>query len=218
MTDQTRRSYDLVADRYAEELSDELRHKPLDRALLDAFAEFVRDGTVADIGCGPGHVAAYLAARGRRVVGLDLSTSMCETVRSRTSLPACAADMTALPVRDAALTGLVCLYAVIHLDDDRRAAAYREFARVLQPGAYALLSFHVRDPDVPTGGMKTLGTWWDHEVDLSFRYLDPDAEISALRTAGFDLAARLDRGPHAGFEHPSERCALLVRRTAVGHP
>ncbi|WP_414943005.1 class I SAM-dependent methyltransferase [Amycolatopsis sp. cmx-11-32] len=215
MTDQTRRSYDLVADRYAEELGDELRHKPLDRALLDAFAELVREGTVADIGCGPGQVAAYLASRGSRVVGLDLSTAMCAAVRRRTSLPACAADMTALPLRVAALDGLVCLYATIHLDDDHRAAAYHEFARVLRPGAYALLSFHVRDPDFPSGGVKTLGTWWGRDVDLSFRFLDPDAEVSASRTAGFDLVARLDRGPHAGFEHPSERCTLLLRRATL---
>ncbi|WP_181771648.1 class I SAM-dependent methyltransferase [Amycolatopsis pittospori] len=218
MTDQTRRSYDLVADRYAEELGDELRHKPLDRALLDAFAEFVQGGTVADIGCGPGQVAAHLATRGLQVVGLDLSTSMCDAVRRRTSLPACAADMTALPVRAEGLAGLVCLYATIHLDDGRRAVAYREFARVLRPGAPALLSFHVSDADFPAGGVKTLDTWWDHDVALDFRFLDPDTEISALRTAGFALVARLDRGPHAGVEHPSERCSLLLRRTAIGQP
>nr|WP_281400958.1 class I SAM-dependent methyltransferase [Amycolatopsis umgeniensis] len=187
----------------------------MDRALLGAFAELVRDGTVADVGCGPGQIAAYLAARGQRVVGMDLSTSMCEAVRRRTSLPACAADMTALPVRDGALAGLVCLYATIHLDDDRRAAAHREFARVLRPGGYVLLSFHVSDPDFPAGGVKTLATWWDRDVELSFRFLDPDAEIAASRSAGLELVARLDRGPHDGVEHPSERCSLLMRRATL---
>ena len=37
--DSTRASYDAVAATYAEALSDELRRKPLDRALLTAFAE-----------------------------------------------------------------------------------------------------------------------------------------------------------------------------------
>ncbi len=37
--DSTRASYDAVAAAYAEAMSDELRHKPLDRALLAAFAE-----------------------------------------------------------------------------------------------------------------------------------------------------------------------------------
>jgi hypothetical protein len=39
----TRVSYDAVAAAYAEGLSDELRRKPLDRALLAAFAEQVRE-------------------------------------------------------------------------------------------------------------------------------------------------------------------------------
>ena len=65
----TRTSYDVVADAYAEAMSGELRHKPLDRALLTAFAEQVReaagglrdDARVWDVGCGPGHVTAFLA-------------------------------------------------------------------------------------------------------------------------------------------------------------
>jgi hypothetical protein len=37
--DRTRASYDAVAVAYAEALSDELGRKPLDRALLTAFAD-----------------------------------------------------------------------------------------------------------------------------------------------------------------------------------
>lgn len=212
MTDATRRSYDLVADRYAAELSDELRHKPLDRALLDAFAELAPEGVVADMGCGPGHVGRYLAARGRAVVGLDLSPGMCAATRRTTGLPAAAADMTTLPLGAQTLAGLVCLYAVIHLDTAHRARAYGEFARVLQPGGHALVAFHVSDADVPTDGVKHLDDWWGERVDLTFRYLDPDAETAALAAAGLSLTARLDRGPHPGAEHASQRAYLLVTR------
>ena len=67
-------SYDRAARAYAEHLCDELDRKPLDRALLNRFAEEVAgSGLVCDLGCGPGHVAAYLAARGVRTVGIDLS-------------------------------------------------------------------------------------------------------------------------------------------------
>src|SRR4051812_13083968 len=58
-------SYDRVAADYTANIADELAGKPLDRALLQAFAEQV--GTlapVADLGCGPGHVAAFLAGCG----------------------------------------------------------------------------------------------------------------------------------------------------------
>jgi hypothetical protein len=43
----TQASYDAVAAAYADQLSDELRRKPLDRALLTAFAEQVRAATPA---------------------------------------------------------------------------------------------------------------------------------------------------------------------------
>jgi hypothetical protein len=41
-TEQTRASYDAVAEAYATAFSDELAGKPLDRALLDGFAELCR--------------------------------------------------------------------------------------------------------------------------------------------------------------------------------
>lgn len=93
----TRRSYDRVAVRYAAEIGDELAGKPLDRALLNAFAEQV-SGPVLDVGGGPGHVADYLAQRGASVVSTDLSPAMCELAR-QAGLPSVVADMTALPVR-----------------------------------------------------------------------------------------------------------------------
>ena len=89
--------------------------------------------------------------RGVHVVGLDLSPEMCAIASRTTPLPACAADMTALPLRAGALSGLVCMYAVIHLDTAQRAAAYREFARVLADGGHALIAFHTSDAEHRTG-------------------------------------------------------------------
>jgi ubiquinone/menaquinone biosynthesis C-methylase UbiE len=65
--------YDEVAETYAERLGDELAGKPLDRALLRAFAEQLAagaPGVVVDVGCGPGHVTAFLAGCGLAVAGL----------------------------------------------------------------------------------------------------------------------------------------------------
>jgi ubiquinone/menaquinone biosynthesis C-methylase UbiE len=143
---------------------------------------------------------------------LDLSPAMCAVAHRRTALPFGAADTTALPIRSGSVAGLACLYAVIHLDAGQRGAAYREFARVLRPGGYALVAFHTSDAEVPAGGARTLTDWWGHEVRLDFRFLEPAAEAEALVRAGFELAARLDRGPYPGVEHPSERTYLLARR------
>lgn len=201
----TRRSYDRVAARYASELSGELAGKPLDRALLDVVAELA-DGPVLDVGCGPGQIGAYLADR-VSVVGVDLSPQMC----THAAIPTCAGDMTALPFRSHSVSALVCLYAVIHLDADQRALAYREFARVLRPGGHALVAFHVRDAEIHAGQARTLTEWWGNDVELTFRFLDPDEETRALAGAGLTVTARLDRSPDSRVEHASDRTYLLAR-------
>ena len=72
-----RESYDSAAEAYARDLATELERKPLDRHLLNRFAEDTRGrGLVADFGCGPGHVARYLHEQGVAVRGLDLSPEM----------------------------------------------------------------------------------------------------------------------------------------------
>jgi hypothetical protein len=67
-SEDVRRSYDEVANEYARRMFDELAGKPVDRQLLDRFADETRgSGFVADVGCGPGHVARYLHERGIRL-------------------------------------------------------------------------------------------------------------------------------------------------------
>jgi SAM-dependent methyltransferase len=208
--DALRRSYDAVADRYAAEISDELAGKPLDRALLDAFAELCDEGPVADIGAGPGHVGSYLAARGARVFTIDVSEVMCRRARADHRLPAAVGNLARLPVAAASLAGVICFYALIHLNPAERGAAYREVARVTRPGGHALLAFHTSDNDVEAGEAKRLTEWWGHPVELTFQFLDPSEEAHAACLAGLDLLSRLDREPH-GHEHPSRRSYLLLR-------
>src|SRR4051812_12194369 len=79
-----RESYDSAAKAYAEHLAGELAHKPLDRHLLNRFAEETRGrGLVADFGCGPGHVARYLRDQGVDILGIDLSPEMIRVATCR---------------------------------------------------------------------------------------------------------------------------------------
>ncbi len=208
VTGATRHSYDQIASRYAAEIGGELAGKPLDRAVLNAFAEMVT-GPVLDVGAGPGHVAAYLRQQGVTVVSTDLSPAMCQ-LAGEAGLAAVAADMTQLPFSCDAVAGIVCLYAVIHLDTDQRAAAYASFRRVLRPGGAALVAFHTRDADNAMGSEASMSTLLGQPVTLTFRYLDPAAESRALVAAGFEVVARLDRTSGPG-EHASERAYLLLR-------
>lgn len=80
--DELRAAYDVVAAEYASRFASELSGKPFDCKMLDLFAERVGGGgSIADLGCGPGQVAAYLHHRKVRVRGIDLSEEMLRAAR-----------------------------------------------------------------------------------------------------------------------------------------
>ncbi|MEU3539052.1 class I SAM-dependent methyltransferase [Streptomyces paromomycinus] len=140
-----RRSYDTVAEEYAARMHDELTGKPLDRALLAALLEQTEPGgTIADLGCGAGHVAAWLAGHGARAVGIDLSAGMVAVGRRRfAQVEFREGDLLALPARDGEFSSAVAFYSVIHLAPDDLRRAFDEAKRVLGPSGLLLLSFHV---------------------------------------------------------------------------
>ncbi len=138
-----RAMYDRLAVEYARHLSDELEHKPLERELLARVVAAAR-GTICDLGCGPGHVAAFLHALGADVVGIDLSPAMIAEARARVrGVEFRVGSMLALEAPDDAFAGVVAAYAIVNLDDADIARAFRELARVLAPGGIALVSFHI---------------------------------------------------------------------------
>ncbi|MBA2539946.1 MAG: class I SAM-dependent methyltransferase [Deltaproteobacteria bacterium] len=201
-----RAGYATVARGYREQIGGELAGKPLDRAFLAAFAERCR-GRIADVGCGPGHVAAFLAEHGAEVEGLDLSPAMIEEARA--AFPALAfrvADMFALPYEPGALAGIVSFYSVVHLRTDELAAPFAEFHRVLAAGGLLAVAFHVGTETVHVDELFGAAT------SLDFMFHEPGAVSAALVSAGFTLEARLDRAPYPGVEHASQRTYVLARK------
>lgn len=206
-------AYDQVAEAYAQQFDDELRHKPLDRALLAAFVELVGAGRIADVGCGPGQVTRFLAAQHPEVIGVDLSPAMISIARERApELAFTVASMSALPVPDAGWAGAVALYSIIHLSAAERLTAFREFARVIRPGGCLLVAFHVDSDEFAAGAVHHLTSWFGRPVELDGYFLAPDEVADQLAGAGFALLARTDRQPDPGHEYPSRRCYLLTRR------
>jgi SAM-dependent methyltransferase len=211
--DRVRAGYDTVAATYAEQFSDELDHKPLERGLLGAFCDMTPRGLVADIGCGPGHITRFLAARREDVIGLDLSPRMIAVAQQHNPrLSFAAASMLNLPCPDRALAGVVAIYSIIHLDPHERAAAFGEFARTLLPNGLLLLSFHVDGPGLAPGDVNHVSTFLGHTVDMEGYFLDPGVVTRDLLANGFRVEARLDREPIAAIEFPSRRCYMLARR------
>jgi SAM-dependent methyltransferase len=210
-----RGAYDAVADAYHAQLADELDHKPLDRALLDTLVELAGAGTVADVGCGPGHVTRYLAARHPDVIGIDLSPRMVGIARAQApGLAFAAGSMLALPVPDGAWAGAVALYSIIHLGAAGRATAFREFARAVRPGGWLLVGFHVDSPDCAPGGVYRPDSWFGRAVDLDVHFLEPERVAGDVAAAGFTVMSTVERQPWPDVEYPSRRCYLLARRAS----
>ncbi|WP_067462958.1 class I SAM-dependent DNA methyltransferase [Nocardia amamiensis] len=191
----TRIAYDDVAELYAELFRHQLVGQPLDRAMLAAFAELVADssGPVADLGCGPGRVAAHLATLGVRVFGIDLSSRMIALARAQ--FPHLSFDqgsLEQLPIGDGELGGIVAWYSLIHLPPDRVPQVLDEFSRVLGDKGHLLLAFQTADrPDAVEA--------FDHKVTRAYRWA-PKRLARLLTDAGFTLIARMVREPE-----PDER-------------
>lgn len=143
----TRASYDTVAESYAYLTRHLLDETPEERAILALFADMVRaqgGGTVTDVGCGTGRITAYLHQLGVDASGIDLSPGMIEVARrDHPGLRFDVGSMTDLALAGASMTGLVAWYSLIHVPDDEINAVFAQFQRVLRPGGPLLLSFHV---------------------------------------------------------------------------
>jgi SAM-dependent methyltransferase len=206
----TRVAYDTVAVDYAALLREELARKPLDRAMLGAFAELVRtadNGLVADLGCGPGRVTAYLRSLGLNVFGVDVSPAMVAVAReAHPDLRFDEGSMLALDLNDGVLGGIVAWYSIIHTPPDRLPIVFAEFHRTLGPGGNLLLAFQAGDARVH------LDHAYGHEVSLDAYRLSPATVCELLRESGFVVSARLLREP--GERETTQQAYLLARRDA----
>lgn len=125
----------------------------------------VRTCPSLDIGCGAGVEAVWLAARGFRAHGVDLSPAAIRLARARAKRAGVRVDLRVADVRalpfPARAFGLVtdrsCLHTLYRRDWPRYA---REVARVTRPGAWLFLRAarttagggftHLRPPDLKT--------------------------------------------------------------------
>ncbi len=202
-----RDSYDAVARAYAAHLASELSGKPLDRHLLNRFAEEVRGrGLVADLGCGPGHVARYLHDQGVTMVGIDLSPQMIEEARRlNPELDFRVDDMWKLSLADASLAGAIAFYSIVHFEPDELLAVMAELRRAVAPGGLALVAFHAGHDVVHVDEL------FGAQVNLDFRFHAPADVVASLRVSRLAVIEHVEREPYEGAEYPSRRCYLLAR-------
>jgi SAM-dependent methyltransferase len=203
-----RKSYDVVADEYVDRIFDELRHKPLDRELLDRLTERTRGlGIVCDMGCGPGHVARYLHSHGASVFGVDLSPGMVQRARQLTpEVDFQVGDMLDLDVAEGAWAGIIAFYSLIHIPRSDLPQALGEFKRVLRTGGTLLAAFHIGDDTLH------LDEWWGQAVCVDFHFFRPNEMAAALQSAGFHVEKIIEREPYPEIEHQSRRAYIFANK------
>jgi SAM-dependent methyltransferase len=190
---ETRAGYDVLAPYLAERWADELGAKPLDRAMLAAFAENVLasgGGPVGDLGCGQGRVASHLHSLGVDVFGIDLSPTMVRLARE--TYPGLRFEegrLAALGLKDESLAGALAWFSIIHTPPEDLPEVFAEFHRVLAPGGHLLIAFQIGD------GPRHYSEAFGHRVSLDFHRLRPERITELLAAAGLTVTARLVREP-----------------------
>jgi SAM-dependent methyltransferase len=209
-TKSVRESYDRLAEEYARRIFDELRHKPLDRELLDRFAAEVRGrGEICDMGCGPGHVARHLRDAGAAVFGLDLSPGMLEQARKlNPGILFREGNMLALDLDDETLAGIAAFYAIVNIPKESLPSVFREMARILQPGGLLLLGFHCGDEALHENEL------WGQPISMDFFLFRPPEIRRYLESAGLVIEEIIERDPYPEVEYQSRRAYIFARKPA----
>ncbi len=202
-------TYDTVAATYADTLLTELDDKPFDRWFLTRIAGMAGPQPVADVGCGPGHVTAFLADAGATVTGFDVSPGMvAEAERRFPQLSFAVADLRALPAPagGGGWGAVTAWYALCHLTASEIREAIEALVRALRPRGVLALALHA--------GHETrhMDEWWGHEVDVDFVLHDPQVVRTLVAGLGLQEVEWYLRSPYAGVEIDTERLHIVGRR------
>lgn len=168
-----RRAWDDLAETYAQRRDPDGPDADLIDELLAACPQ---NPLIVDIGCGDG--ARTLANLPAGTLGVDFSREglalATENVPDARLLQA---DMTTLPLAENAADGMTAYHAVFHVHRTEQPAAYREFARVLKPGATLLMT-------LPGGRFETVQRDW-MGGEMFFAAPGRDQTLTQLADAGF---------------------------------
>ncbi len=158
------------------------------------------------MGCGPGRVAAVLAAHGLDAIGIDPSRAMLQEARiAHPHIDFREGRLDDLPVNAESLVGAVCWYSIIHTPPERLKDAFKELRRVLEIDGHLLLAFQagvgeaVHRTDAHGTGLPL--TSYRHGIEDVTRRLD---------RAGFEVHATAQRAPE--LEHESIMQAFVIAR------
>ncbi len=170
--------------------------------LADQVKRFVAllppEGTVLDVGCGPGADTAVLQSYHLNAIGLDFSHEMMRVGRDQYNIrvPFAQTDMRCLPFTGQ-IDGIWACASLLHLDREDVQPTLREFYRVLRPGGVVYLSVKLGS------GGKWVPTAYGQPLPRFFTFWQPETLDPLLETAAFHI---ID-----GWEEQGQQDTWLVR-------
>ncbi|MFC5265740.1 class I SAM-dependent methyltransferase [Kribbella qitaiheensis] len=144
MDDLTLHAYDHAATAFADDWDSQPAGTDLQECVLRYFR---RPGLVADIGCGSGRDAAWLAANGFDVVGFEPSEQLLAEARRRhpevdfrsAALP----ELADIPAES--FDNVLCETVIMHLDPRSAVQAAARLIDIVKPGGTLYLTWRVTE-------------------------------------------------------------------------
>jgi ubiquinone/menaquinone biosynthesis C-methylase UbiE len=205
--------FDVAAETYVQFVGTEINsttEHPIDRALLVGFVDLIKRQSiarVADVGCGSGRAAAFMADHGIDAVGVDRSKAMLAVARTaHPDIEFKEGQLDALPIETEALAGAVCWYSIIYTPLGRLDEAFDELARVLMPRGFLLLAFQTDGE--PVDREDAFGT---HLPLTSYRHEVLEV-AGCLENSGFKICTTALRAPELDHETTSQGFVIAASR------
>ena len=167
------------------------RHELRESLLLDLVLAASPGPKILNVGAGQGSFTQLLEARGYEVLSSDVSKPAVAVLESRVRGDVLQADLTDLPLPDAAFDGVVAGEVLEHIEAEGRALS--EARRVLRPGGVLVLSV----PAHPTW-FGASDRWAGHvrrytRSTLTIAIDDAGFVLERLRPWGFPMSALYHR-------------------------
>ncbi len=166
-----------------------------DRHLIADLVGRAGTGPVADLGSGPGRVAAMCHEHGLESIAIDMAFGMLQIGRGlHRQVPFVAGYLLSLPFATGSFSAAVLWYSITHTPPSDLEAVFAEVRRVVASGAIVLVAFQAGDGSaherIDAYGTAMTMTSWRHE---------PSAVAAALTASGFvapEVSVRAPELPH----------------------
>ena len=154
----------------------------LQRALGRGLAGVGGRRLVLDVPCGTGILGAFLAGRGLRVVGADISPAMLDVARGRNhALGHVRADLEAPPYRQGTFDAVVCARFLMHLPAESRPGVLRTLAGLTRGPLVATVCHPYTLKSFGRAVRRLLGRQVKRSPRLTRRALAAEVQAAGLR-------------------------------------